>query len=151
MHDWWTELSEVFYVAVDFDGTIVYDEFPEIGPPMRGALEVLRKWQIDPKISTILWTCRDGQYLENAVSWLHSKGLEMPVNENPDIEHGNRKLVADVFIDDRNVGGLEGWKQIAQHIWEGQRNHEIRRRRLREKLHESSPKVPNGQVGRGRA
>lgn len=112
-------------IAVDFDGTIVTHEYPRIGRPIPFAIETLLKLQQDGH-QIILWTVREGQLQEEAVAYCKSKGLEFyAVNanypgENTASESFSRKIVADVYIDDRNFGGLPDWGVIYQMIQSGQ-------------------------------
>lgn len=105
-------------IAVDFDGTIVEDRYPEIGKERPFATITLRKL-IEHHHKLILWTVREGQLLDEAVEWCRNKGIEFyAVNkdyeeEDPETnKHFSRKIKADVFIDDRNVGGLLDWGSI---------------------------------------
>ena len=61
-------------IAVDFDGTIVEDKYPKIGKLRGNAIEVLKKLQEEGHY-IILWTCRDGSELEEAVLFLKEKGF----------------------------------------------------------------------------
>jgi len=103
-------------IAVDFDGTIVENRYPDIGPELPFAIESLKKIQNRGEHQLILWTVREGPLLEAAVEFCRSKGLEFYAhNQNhPDSEMGgqSRKLNADLFIDDRNLGGLPDWGLI---------------------------------------
>lgn len=111
-------------IAVDFDGTIVSHAYPAIGKPVPFAIEALKKLQNEDHHQLILWTCREGKLLEDAVEYCKSKGLEFyAVNTNypdevPD-EFSARKLMADLFIDDHNLGGLPDWGIIYQMIHAG--------------------------------
>lgn len=103
-------------VAVDFDGTIVEDAYPKIGRPKIFAFETLRRLQSDGH-QVILWTCRQGKELEEAVEFCRERGFEFyAINSNfpeESPEHTYpRKLVADLWIDDRNLGGLPDWGVI---------------------------------------
>ena len=104
-------------IAVDFDGTIVTHEYPNIGKPIPFAIETLKKLQIEGHHQLILWTCREGELLQEAIDYCASKGLEFySVNsnfpeENADIVRA-RKLEAELFIDDRNLGGIPDWGTI---------------------------------------
>ena len=104
-------------IAVDFDGTIVTHEYPNIGKPIPFAIETLKKLQQEGHHQLILWTCREGELLQEAIDYCASKGLEFySVNsnfpeENADIVRA-RKLEAELFIDDRNLGGLPDWGEI---------------------------------------
>lgn len=105
-------------IAVDFDGTIVENRFPEIGKPILFAFESLRKLQ-DEGHRLILWTYRSGIRLEEAVDFCAKNGLKFyAINKSyPEEEYDNsisRKILADIFIDDRNLGGLKGWGEIFQ-------------------------------------
>lgn len=107
-------------IAVDFDGTIVRHAYPKIGKAIPFALETLRMLQ--KKHQLILWTIREGALLEEAVVYCRSNGIEFyAVNANYRDEElypmsGCRKVNADVFIDDRNFGGLPDWGLIYQVI-----------------------------------
>ncbi len=102
-------------IAVDFDGTIVEDRYPEIGKEIPFATATLRKL-IENNHKLILWTVREGDRLDEAVEWCRQRGVRFyAVNkdfEEDDKEtnrHYSRKIKAHVFIDDRNVGGLPDW------------------------------------------
>lgn len=111
-------------IAVDFDGTIVTHAYPAIGKPVPFAIDTLKKLQSEEHL-LILWSCREGQLLQDAVDYCHERGLDFyAVNTNfPDepVEDGMtaRKLTADLFIDDRNLGGLPDWGIIYQMIHTG--------------------------------
>ena len=111
-------------IAVDFDGTIVTHAYPQIGKPIPFAIETLKKLQREDMCQIILYTCREGQLLDDAVNYCKERGLEFyAVNaafpeETPDMRIA-RKLDADVFIDDHNLGGLPDWGVIYQMIHSG--------------------------------
>ncbi|MCQ2342756.1 MAG: hypothetical protein MJZ75_04610 [Paludibacteraceae bacterium] len=112
-------------IAVDFDGTIVEHAYPAIGKPIPFAIETLKKLQLEQH-QIILWSVREGQLLQDAVDYCHGRGLDFyAVNSNfqdeQAIHDGNtaRKLTADLFIDDRNLGGLPDWGIIYQMIHGG--------------------------------
>lgn len=108
-------------IAVDFDGTIVEDRYPEIGKPMMFAFETLKQLEKDGH-RLILWTYREGRKLQAAVEFCKENGIEFyAVNnsypsENHLADKTPRKLNADVFVDDRNVGGFLGWGETYQAI-----------------------------------
>lgn len=111
-------------IAVDFDGTIVEDAYPKIGQEMIFAFDTLRKLQANGH-RLILWTYRSGKRLEEAVAFCKENNIEFyAVNKNfPEEEYDekySRKIHADLFIDDRNVGGFLGWTAIYKLIF----NHE---------------------------
>lgn len=105
-------------IAVDFDGTIVEHKYPHIGKEIPFAISTLKRLQAEHH-QLILWTVREGRLLEEAVNFCHERGLEFyAVNANHPDEEAKmysvpcRKLKADLFIDDRNVGGLPDWGEI---------------------------------------
>ncbi|MFV0305335.1 MAG: BT0820 family HAD-type phosphatase [Moheibacter sp.] len=110
-----------YLIAVDFDGTIVKDAYPKIGKPMLFAFESLKELQIQGH-RLVLWTYRHGKALEEAVEFCHENGIEFyAVNssfegEIFEIEKQSRKIHADLFIDDRNLGGFPGWGEVLQVI-----------------------------------
>ena len=111
-------------IACDFDGTIVTHEYPKIGKPIPFAIQTLKKLQDEDHHQIILWTVREGELLEEALEYCRSKGLEFyAVNSNypeEEPEHQTpRKLVADLWIDDRNLGGLPDWGVIYTMVHSG--------------------------------
>jgi len=108
-------------IAVDFDGTIVEHRYPQIGEEKLFAFETLKQLQ---KLGhqLILWTFRHGKELDEAVEYCRRKGLEFyAVNksypeEDYNLDNCSRKIDADIFIDDRNVGGFPGWSEIWQRL-----------------------------------
>ena len=92
-------------IAVDFDGTLCYSNWPELGEPNRPLIEYLRAQQKSGN-KLILWTCRAGEALEKAVSWCKDQDLTFDaVNDNlPEVieMYGNnsRKITCDYYIDD---------------------------------------------------
>lgn len=111
-------------IAVDFDGTIVEHKYPEIGREIPFAIETL-KMLIEDRHQLILWSVREGELLEEAVNWCKERGVEFyavnrdyPEEKKENNNHFSRKLKADLFIDDRNVGGLPDWGEIYRIIRE---------------------------------
>ena len=105
-------------IAVDFDGTIVEHKYPQIGKEQLFAFETIKQL-IKQKHQLILWTYRAGKELDEAVEYCRENGVEFfAVNMNYPEEHYDgsisRKIDADVYIDDRNVGGFLGWSTIWQ-------------------------------------
>lgn len=93
--------------AIDFDGTLcANDNYPNIGAPNIKLIEHLKRLKEDGQI-LILWTCRGGKSLEDAVEWCKSYGLEFDyVNDNAEhmvkfFGNNNRKIFANYYIDDR--------------------------------------------------
>ena len=111
-------------IAVDFDGTIVEHKYPEIGAEIPFAVQTLRML-IAEHHKLILWSVREGELLEEAVNWCRERGIEFyainrdyPEETWTNNDHFSRKLKADIFIDDRNLGGLPDWGTIYRMIHE---------------------------------
>ena len=107
-------MTNSLLIAVDFDGTIVEDNYPSIGKAKMFAFETLKQLQSDGH-RLILWTYRHGRKLDQAVAFCKENGIEFysvnksyPEEEDSDLK-SSRKINADIFIDDRNVGGFLGW------------------------------------------
>ncbi|MDE7024554.1 MAG: hypothetical protein K2O88_01575 [Paramuribaculum sp.] len=114
-------------IAVDFDGTIVEHRYPEIGREIPNAVRTLKRMQDEmPDLRMILWTVREGELLDQAVQWCRERGLEFyAVNSNyidddpMDQSATGRKVTADIYIDDRNLGGLPDWNSIYVMVTKG--------------------------------
>ena len=109
-------------IAVDFDGTVVENRYPAIGRELPFATETLRMLAQEGH-RLVLWTCREGQLLDEAVAWCRERGVEFwavnrdyPEEDPRHNQHFSRKLKADIFIDDRNLGGLPDWGTIYEMI-----------------------------------
>ena len=110
-------------IAVDFDGTIVEHRYPRIGKEKPFAIDTLRKLAADGH-RIILWTSREGELLEEAVNFCRQRGLTFyAVNSNcPEgslfaaSRQQTTKVAADIYIDDRNLGGLPDWGTIYEMI-----------------------------------
>lgn len=110
--------NDKLIIAVDFDGTIVEDAYPKVGKPMLFAFETLKKLQEEGH-RLILWTYRSGDALDEAVKFCEDNGIFFyAVNKSfPEEEYKtdrSRKIHADLFIDDRNIGGFIGWGKVYQ-------------------------------------
>ncbi len=132
-------------IAVDFDGTIVEHRYPEIGPEIPFATETLRML-IKEHHQLILWSVREGKLLQDAIDWCHERGVDFwAVNkdypeEHPDKNnHYSRKIKADMFIDDRQIGGLPGWGEIYQMIHEHKTYADVMRDKYRGQLDQYAP------------
>lgn len=111
-------------IAVDFDGTIVEHRYPEIGDEIPFATDTL-KMLIADRHKLILWTVREGKLLDDAVEWCRKRGVEFyainrdyPEEEMEKNNHFSRKLKVDMWIDDRNIGGLPDWGTIYRMVSE---------------------------------
>lgn len=101
-------------IAVDFDGTIVEHKYPKIGKPIPFAIETLLKLQRENH-QLILWTVREGELLQEAIDYCAERGLNFyaaNANYPEEVVPSPRKLSVDMFIDDRNLGGLPDWGVI---------------------------------------
>lgn len=116
-------------IAVDFDGTIVEHKYPAIGEELPFATDTL-KMLIRDRHRLILWSVREGHLLDEAVEWCRQRGVEFyatnkdyPEESRENNPQFSRKLKVDLFIDDRNIGGLPGWgtiyRMVSEHMtWE---------------------------------
>lgn len=107
-------------IAVDFDGTIVEMKYPHIGEERPFAFQTLKMLQKKGHF-LILWTYRKGKQLEEAVEYCRQNGLEFyAINQSYPEEQFDgsvsRKIDADLFIDDCNIGGIKSWGEIYQMI-----------------------------------
>ena len=113
-------------IAIDFDGTICQNKYPEIGEPMPLAIESIKELR-ERGHDLILWTCRQGELLDDAVRWCEEHGIPFYlVNE---FEPNNlkafggvagNKVFANIYIDDRNLGGFPGWERAMEIIKEAE-------------------------------
>ena len=94
-------------IAVDFDGTLCEDRWPEIGRANMPVLRRLRRAKTLGGAKLILWTCRTGLHLDEAVAWCAERGITFDaVNQNlPELieafGHDTRKIFANEYWDDR--------------------------------------------------
>lgn len=108
-------------IAVDFDGTIVEHQYPDIGVEVPFAIKTLKLLQKEGH-QLILWTVREGSSLQEAVTYCRKKGLEFYAvnanhpNETFDSPQYSRKIKVDLSIDNVNLGGLPDWGDIYQMI-----------------------------------
>lgn len=105
-------------IGIDFDGTCVTDLFPYVGDNI-GVASVLRK--LADKNLLILYTVRDGKYLQDAVDWFKYNHINLySVNYNPEPVSSSPKLYCDYYIDDRNIGtpltdkGYVDWNKMLE-------------------------------------
>lgn len=95
-------------IAVDFDDTLCFSKWPDLGEPNLRLIEYLKECQRCGN-KLILWTCRNGTALQNAVDWCRLQGLIFDaINENlPETiaQYGtdSRKISADFYIDDKSI------------------------------------------------
>jgi len=127
-------------IAIDFDETIVNSEtmvseqlsasnggydFKILGL-QENAKEVI-KWLYTEGHTLILWTCRNGHYLHEARLWLNNNNMEEYFETfNQQCKEvmlhrywscfNTRKVYADIYIDDKNIGGFPGWLYVKKYI-----------------------------------
>lgn len=108
-------------IAIDFDGTLCEQAYPAIGRAMLGAKKSLTELH-ERGHYLIIWTCRTGDLLVDAVNWLQAEGIPFDrINDhNPEnlarYGDGGKKIYADVYIDDRNLGGFPGWYEAMSQL-----------------------------------
>ncbi|KGN77914.1 hypothetical protein HR13_10220 [Porphyromonas gulae] len=124
-------------IAVDFDGTLFRDAFPAVGAVMPGAVEAMRELHLRGHY-LIIWTCRYGERLVDAVNALMAHGIPFDrINDhNPDnlAEYGGeagKKVYAHLYIDDKNLGGFPGWEVALKEISRVEDEYARRRKGLR--------------------
>lgn len=100
------EIEDNLIIAVDFDGFLFEDEWPSIGLAKIQNIQAARMLKgIGHKL--ILWTCRTGKQLEEAIVECTKYGIKFDaINSNlPEIiekyGHDSRKITADLYLDDR--------------------------------------------------
>lgn len=102
-------------LAVDFDGTIVEDKFPDLGPIIPSTIRLIHEYR-KRGYKIILWTCRTKERLEEAVDFCSCLGIDFDaVNDNiPEViakyNDNARKIYADVYLDDKNLSLKEAIK-----------------------------------------
>lgn len=105
------DLNKNQVIAVDFDGTLCKQAWPEIGEANEALILHLKKRKTEGA-RLILWTNREGDLLEEAVEWCRERGLEFDtVNANlPELielyKNDCRKINADIYIDDKAVNPI---------------------------------------------
>lgn len=133
-------------IAIDFDGTIVEHRYPEIGRERPFAIETLKRL-INDRHRLILWSVREGKLLDDAVEWCRERGVEFyavnrdfPEDSTESNPQFSRKLKVDLFIDDRNVGGIPDWGVIYRMITEKKSMEQILREEWEEEYETPKPK-----------
>ena len=99
-------MSEKMIIAVDFDGTCVEHDYPDVGLDVEGAVETLRALTAKGH-RLILFTMRSGAKLEAAERWFRDRKIELwAVNRNPEQREWTEstKVFADIYIDDSALG-----------------------------------------------
>ena len=94
-------------IAVDFDGTLVTNQFPEIGEIRHPMWDAIKAEQ-ERGTKLILFTCRTGEFLTQAVDFCREHGLVFDaINDNIDevkaLGWDARKVSATFYVDDRSA------------------------------------------------
>lgn len=124
------KMKKDYVITVDFDGTIVEHEYPEIGEPLPYAFDVLKQLK-KAGAKLILWTCREDQrrrkYLTEAVDFCKKNGVEFDAVNSALVDYDFRdpdqcelrKPHSSIVIDDRNLGGFPGWDTVGKTLLQG--------------------------------
>lgn len=91
-------------IAIDFDGTITnFSQYPKMGSLRDNCREVIE--YIHQNNTIVLWTCRVGKFLDEALHFLGENGIKFDYINSIDSSSRDksRKLNADIYIDDRNI------------------------------------------------
>ena len=118
-----TEKNKSLTIAVDFDGTIVEHAYPKIGRELPFAIDTLKQLARDGHV-LILWTARHGELLDEAIEYCNKRGLyfyaynsNRPKGSLFESRTGtSNKVIADIYIDDHNLGGVPSWDVIYEMI-----------------------------------
>ncbi len=115
-----------FMLGIDYDGTLFEDSWPEIGDPKQDVIDKVKEFK-KSGAEIILWTCREGKSLQEALSRSSMEGIEFDaINENSPSqkkyqseklkENGDifalRKIFAHLYIDDRSPGSIEHFLKL---------------------------------------
>ena len=106
----------MFILAIDFDGTLFEGSWPGIGSPKQGVIDKVKEFQETGLCELVLWTCREGVSLEQALNRCEEVGLKFDsVNSNAPSQlkymeekaaqgeiFATRKIFADFYLDDKS-------------------------------------------------
>lgn len=115
------QIDNLVVLSIDFDGTIATAEWPGIGELLHEA-DVYINLLYSEGFYIIINTCRTNRHMNEAVEFMYKKGIKFHLinQNNPTLcalygDEDCRKINADIFIDDKNLGGLPGpWSIIYQ-------------------------------------
>lgn len=109
-------------IAIDFDGTLVENEYPKIGKFKKGAIETLAKLYNEGHY-LIIWTCRSGRALSACEQYLKKNNVKYHIINQSNPENlaahqwiDTRKVYADTYIDDKNLGFKVDWEKIYKDV-----------------------------------
>lgn len=113
-----------YVIAIDFDGTIVENQYPEIGKIKKDCINFINKLSSELNCEIIIWTCRENEKLKEAIDFLNKNNITYHyVNDNcnwakNEFSHNAkcRKIFADLYIDDRAIFSDINWSRIYQEI-----------------------------------
>lgn len=117
-------------LAIDFDGTIAIDNYPEIGVAVPYSIDTICKLKSDGHY-IIVNTCRCDDRLVEAINWMLERGVPFDrVNDNHPEEtikydSNSRKVFAHIYVDDKQVGGLPPWPEIYEYVTEEERRYNM--------------------------
>lgn len=103
----WKDGKPIIPICVDFESTVCYRNYPEIGKENEHCIEVMKKWSDKYNVGWILNTMRDNETLDNAVKWLEERGITLyGINVNPTqkLWTTSPKAYAKFYIDDKALG-----------------------------------------------
>lgn len=115
-------MNKLHYIAVDFDGTLFENRWPDIGPLIPRAKEVVNRF-VDGGGRVIIWTCREDDLKAEAEKALRENEVQYhTINENlPELieRYGNdsRKVGAQMYIDDLGNHGID-WDRIEERLFD---------------------------------
>lgn len=114
-------MNRTMTIAVDFDGVLNASPFPHVGVLVAGARQAMTELR-EMGHTLIIWTCREGQDQTDAINFLLERsvpfdGINCNTRENRDhFQNDSRKVYADLYIDDKCVGGWQGWDVVMEYI-----------------------------------
>lgn len=117
----WNDGGLGMVVAVDFDGTLHDGKWPGIGEPLEGAINIMKEIQ-ELGVYIVIWTCRSGDDQTRMINWLLEHHIPFDrVNDNRPEQtayfgNNSRKVNADLYIDDKQIGGLPSWIDIYEYV-----------------------------------
>ena len=110
-----------FILSLDYDGTLFEGMYPQKGLPIFPVIQKTIHF-INAGAETILWTCREGDALEEAIERCKLYGLFFTAhNEITPSQHewnrmngrfgdqmfAQRKVYADLYVDDKSPGSID--------------------------------------------
>lgn len=114
-----------FIVAIDYDSTLFKGSYPEKGDPILKVIKKIKEFKSNGA-EIVLWTCREGWTLQEAMERCKEQGIEFDaVNDNAPSQtkymveklkegsiFAHRKIFADIYVDDRSPGSIDYFLKI---------------------------------------